>query len=250
MKAIIFAAGKGTRMGESSAHTPKPMRMLLDKTLMEHKLDILPEQFDEVIIVVGHLKEKIMDRFGNSYMRKAADGSESAERKPLKITYVIQDEPLGTAHALWCCKDALMRDGGGRFLVMMGDDIYDTESMLECASHDCSMLLRHMDSIKGMAKIVFDENGCITDILEKWQVDEPAFACAGMYSLTPEIFECEMFQLPNGEFGLPQTIMTLSKNKGICVNAVKAKQWHSISSPEDIRAVEAIISGEKTPEDA
>lgn len=238
-------------MGEASAHTPKPMQMLLGKTLMEHKLDILPDEFDEVIIVVGHLKEKIMDRFGDSYMRKAADGSESAERKPLRIIYVIQEEALGTAHALWCCKDLLISSGNrsdsganadsGRFLVMMGDDIYDAESMLECASYDCSMLLRHMDSIKGMAKIVFDENGCITDILEKWQIDEPAFACAGMYSLTPEIFECEMFRLPNGEFGLPQTIMTLSKTKGICVNAVKAKQWHSISSPEDIQATEAIL---------
>lgn len=245
MKAVIFAAGKGTRMGEASNHTPKPMQMLLGKTLMEHKLDILPDQFDEVIIVVGHLKEKIMDRFGSEYMRLG-------NASPIRITYVIQDEARGTADALWCCKDALMQDdvsadangaNVGRFLVMMGDDIYDQQSIIDCASYDCSMLLRQMDSIKGLAKIVFDENGCITDILEKWQTDEPGFVCAGMYSLTPAIFDCEMYKLPNGEFGLPQTIMTLSKTKGVCVQAVKAQNWLSISSLEDIKAAEEAING-------
>lgn len=241
MKAVIFAAGKGTRMGEASAHTPKPMQMLLGKTLMEHKLDILPDQFDEVIIVVGHLKEKIMDRFGSEYAIP-----ETGRR--IKVTYVIQDEAHGTAHALWCCRDALMNaqtgEGtGARFLVMMGDDIYDQQSIIDCASYDCSMLLRQMDSIKGLAKIIFDENGCITDILEKWQTDEPGFVCAGMYSLTPAIFDCEMYRLPNGEFGLPQTIMTLSKTQGVCVQAVKAQNWLSISSLEDIKAAEEAING-------
>ena len=50
--AVILAAGKGTRMGELSITTPKPMLKVLNKTLIEHKLDMMPDQIDEVIIVV------------------------------------------------------------------------------------------------------------------------------------------------------------------------------------------------------
>ena len=61
MKAVILAAGKGTRMGDLSLETPKPMLKVLGKTLLEHKLDSLPDVIDEVVITVGYLKDRIVD---------------------------------------------------------------------------------------------------------------------------------------------------------------------------------------------
>ena len=127
MKAVILAAGKGTRMGELSNETPKPMLKVLGKTLLEHKLDSLPSSMDEVILVVGHLKNKITDTLGENYQGR-------------KITYVVQDELLGTAHSVFLCKENLINEE--KFLVMMGDDIYSKEDMQECLDNTWSIGVR------------------------------------------------------------------------------------------------------------
>src|SRR3989344_7054333 len=107
MQAVILAAGRGVRMGEVSKVTPKPMLSVLGKNLIQHKIDILPKEIDEIVIVTRHLEEQIHGFFKDNY-----DGR--------KITYVTQEELNGTGGAVWQAKEKL----GDRFLVMMGDDIY------------------------------------------------------------------------------------------------------------------------------
>ena len=200
MKAIILAAGKGTRMGDLSLETPKPMLKVSGKTLLEHKLDQLPLSIDEVFIVVGYLRDKITEVIGEKYGR-------------LKITYVLQEELLGTAHSLFMCKDILKNEE--KFLVMMGDDIYSKEDMESCLEYDYSILIRETESLKNKAKVIFDESGTIKDIIEKYQNDESGFVCAGMYSITPKIFDYEMVSITGNEFGLPQTILSMKNDVDI-----------------------------------
>lgn len=223
-KAVIFAAGKGKRMGDLSDETPKPLLRVLGKSLLEHKLDSLPEEISEVLIVVGHLKEKIMNHLGESY-----DGK--------KITYVVQDELLGTAHCLFLCKEHLLKEE--KFLVMMGDDIYCKDDMEECLQYDFALLIREVDSVFGKGKVIFDDSGRIEDILEKFPDRVPGFVCAGMYSLTPKIFDYEMVSIDGGEFGLPQTI--LSAKKDIEIKAVQSRFWLQISAPEDLVIAETFL---------
>ncbi|MEI8337875.1 MAG: nucleotidyltransferase family protein [bacterium] len=225
MKAIILAAGKGTRMGNLSVETPKPMLKVLGKTLLEHKLDMLPASIDEVVIVVGHLKNQVTDFIGDEYNGR-------------KISYVVQEELRGTASALFLCKDLLQ--GEERFLVMMGDDIYSKEDMEECLKYQWSILMREVDSLRDRAKVVFDNDGHIQDILEKYQIDEKGFVCAGMYTMTPKIFDYKMVAIPGGEFGLPQTI--LSAKKDFKIKAVQAQFWLQISAPEDLKLAETFLS--------
>ncbi len=224
MKAVIFAAGKGKRMGELSEETPKPLLRVLQKSLLEHKLDSLPEQIKEVLIVVGHLKEKIINHLGESY-----DGR--------KITYIVQDELLGTAHCLFLCKEHLL--GEEKFLVMMGDDIYCKDDMVECLKYDFAILIREVDSVFGKGKVIFDHEGRIKDILEKYPEKTPGFVGTGMYVLTPKIFDYEMVAIPGGEFGLPQTI--LSAKKDIEIKAVQSRFWLQISAPEDLSIAETFL---------
>jgi len=221
MKAVILAAGKGTRMGKLSEETPKPMLKVLGKTLLEHKLDSLPESISEVLITVGYLKDKITSVIGDTYGR-------------LKITYVEQKELLGTAHALWQCKDHLVNEE--KFIVMMGDDIYSGDDMTECLEHTWSILIRETDSLKGKAKVVFDHSGHILEILEKYPEDEKGFICSGMYALTPEIFNEEMVAIPGGEYGLPQTILCAKDRRPIRV--VQSRFWLQITAPEDLTMAE------------
>lgn len=218
MKAVILAAGKGTRMRELSIDTPKPLLKVKGKTLLQHKIEMLPESVDEVVIVVGYLKDKIVAEIG-----------ENCEGR--KVTYVEQTELKGTAHSLFMAKD-ILKASGERFLVLMGDDLYSKRDMEECLRYDYSILVRDTDSLKDKAKVIFDEEGCITDIIEKYQVDEPGFVCSGMYSITPKIFDYEMVLLPNGEYGLPQTILAMKDE--VEIKAVEASFWIQITAPEDL----------------
>jgi NDP-sugar pyrophosphorylase family protein len=229
MFAVILAAGKGTRMGDLSKETPKPMLKVLGKTLLEHKLDMLPEQITDVVLVVGYLKDKIVEVLGDNYGGR-------------KITYVIQEELRGTADALFKCKDILKDEK--KFLVMMGDDIYCKEDMEDCLSYDLSILIREIPSIKGKAKIVFDDEGHIKDILEKYSEEEAGFVNTGMCVLTSKIFDYEMVGIPGGEVGLPQTLLSMKKDFNI--KAVQSRFWLQITAPEDLVMAETFLKIDKT----
>ncbi len=224
MKAVILAAGKGTRMGHLSHETPKPMLTVLGKTLLEHKLDLLPLKISEVVIVVGHLRNKIIDHLGESYKGK-------------KISYVVQEELKGTAHSLSLCKEHLQNEE--KFLVIMGDDIYSREDMEEALKYEWSIGVRETESLKGKAKVIFDNEGHILEIIEKYPSDEQGFICTGMYSLTPKIFDEKMVAIPNGEFGLPQTILS-AKGK-MKIKAVQCRFWLQITAPEDLVMAETFL---------
>ena len=221
MKAVILAAGKGTRMGKLGEETPKPLLKVLGRTLLEHKLDLMPESIDEVILVVGHLKEQIIGAIGGKY-------------RNLKITYVILDRLLGTADALFACKDLLLKEA--KFLVMNGDDIYSKKDMEEMARDGWAMLICKTDTLLGRGKVVFDENKNIANVIEKYAKDEAGFVCGGLYTLTPEIFKYEMIKIPGGEYGLPQTILSAKKNHEI--RAVEGSFWLQITRPEDLQIAE------------
>ena len=224
MFAVILAAGKGTRMGDLAKETPKPMLRVLGKTLLEHKLEMLPESITDVIIVVGYLKDKITEVIGNEFQGK-------------KIHYVLQEEPKGTADALFLCKDLLLNEE--KFLVLMGDDIYSKDDMEECLEYDCSILVRETDNVKGRAKVVFDDKGHIRDILEKYPQDEMGFVCTGLYTINPKIFNYPMVGIVGGEVGLPQTILSM---KNECkIKAVQSRFWLQITTPEDLVMAETYL---------
>src|SRR3989344_2665566 len=107
MQAVILAAGLGTRMGELTKRTPKPLLKIGDQNLLERNLENLPPEIKEVVLVIGYLGGQIRKHFGNKWRGRT-------------IRYVEQKEPKGTAHALFICQE-LLED---RFLVLMGDDLY------------------------------------------------------------------------------------------------------------------------------
>lgn len=94
MQAVILAAGLGKRMGTLTDSTPKVLLEVAGKTLLEHKLGILPMDIDEVILVVGHLGEMVRRHIGSQFNGRT-------------IRYVEQPAPLGTADALWRAKHML-----------------------------------------------------------------------------------------------------------------------------------------------
>ncbi len=229
MQAVILAAGRGKRMGDLTEGVPKPLLEVAGKTLLEHKLDMLPYDVDEVVLIVGYMGGTIQKKFGGEYSGK-------------HIYYVEQEKLDGTAGALWRAQ-SILRD---EFLVLNGDDLYAKDDAVRCiAIKGWTMLVKETDDVRS-GNVVIDDSGNVLDIQEGDIDGTRGLTNTGMFALDMRIFEYPMVPKAEGseEFGLPQTILSASKASGIPFSVVKATQWIQITSPEDIERAEALLKAE------
>ena len=177
MQAVILAAGRGTRMEELTGASPKPMLDVSGKPLLEYKFEALPEIIDEVIIIVGYLGGEIQRHFGSSFAGK-------------RIVYVEQKELNGTAGALWCSKDILRE----RFLVMMGDDIYDLKDIEACIAPGewWRLLVQQIPEMHRAGDVQLDAEANIDAILEGDLGSAPGLASTNLFQLDTRLFSCPM----------------------------------------------------------
>jgi bifunctional UDP-N-acetylglucosamine pyrophosphorylase/glucosamine-1-phosphate N-acetyltransferase len=226
MQAVILAAGRGSRMGKLTEASPKPMLEVTGKTLIEHKLDALPKEVDEIILVVGYMGSVVQQYFGGFYKDK-------------KIFYVEQENPAGgTAEAVWLCRE-LLHD---RFLVMNGDNIYGSEDIRACAdSPDWAVLVKENQRIR-TGRVLVNDGGCVTGIAENSEHDgEIGNANTGLYALDTRLFEYQPIPKAPGsaELGLPQTMMQAVGQ--VDIHAIPATFWIEIKNPEDLQKAEEIL---------
>jgi len=213
-------------MGELTRDLPKPLIKVGSKSLLEHKIDIFPSEVDEVIIVVGHLGNKIREHFGDSY-------------KGRKITFVEQGQALGTAHALFGVRDLIT----GQFIVMMGDDIYGPQSIQNVMGHSFAISITSSPGFAGIGKIKISEDGYLEDISFSTKDESGVIKVEiGLYSLMPEIFNFPMVKIPGKEeYGLPHTVLAQIKNGTIKLKTTEADYWMKINSPEDLITAARIL---------
>src|SRR3989344_3715497 len=225
MQAVILAAGVGKRLRPLTNDLPKPMVKVNGKPLLEYTLNILPKVVDEIILVVGYKKEKIIEYFGNSF-------------NGVPIKYIEQTVLLGTAHALDVARPEI-RDGD--FLLMYADDLYhqdDLEALVKLESP--VVLVKETSHQERFGVCLVDHDGYLTAILEK-RLDPPSnLANTGVYLLNKEIFDIPRVQLPNGEFNLAEQIGHWATKRKIRV--VKAKFWHPIGQPEDVEMADSLVT--------
>lgn len=155
LRAIVPAAGKGKRLQKISGDMPKAMFKVNNRPMLEIALENIGFVDDEEIyIVVGYGKEKIIEYFGD------------------KHNYTEQTEQLGTGHAVMTCKDAF--DGfDGSVLVTFGDmPLFRREEMEKmCRQHQenraaCTLMTAENPDLKLWARIVRDEEGKFSAIVE------------------------------------------------------------------------------------
>lgn len=227
MQAVILAAGKGTRMKELTQSVPKPMLKVNGKTLIEHKLDVLPPEVTEVILIIGYQGDVIREYFKEAFGGRA-------------IRYVEQEDLNGTAGALWLARPLLT----DRFIVMMGDDLYARADVEACfAAPEWSVLVEDTQTMASGGRMVMDENGNIVDIEEGDHTGKPGLMNTNMLALDPRLFDYPMVPKAQGsdEFGLPQTVLAASKASGIALAAVRSTFWIQVTAPEDLTKAEAAL---------
>jgi len=228
MQAVILCGGKGIRMGELTKENPKPLLYVGDKTILEHKLDNLPQEITEIILVIGYKKEKIIEKIGDTY-------------KNLPVKYIEDRTISGTAHALWQVKD-ILKD---RFIVMMGDDMYSKDAIRDCAQYDFSIVCKIAQREEAGSRIVIDAKGnlidFVTPIIYRRSHVDGGLIFTGLYSLTTDIFNYEPVKLElKDEWGLPQTILKVANDREIKI--VKTDFWLPVGSPEELARAENYLS--------
>lgn len=212
-------------MKHLTENTPKPMISVGKMNLIEWKIKALPPEIGEVIIVIGYLGEQIKKHFGSNFGGK-------------KIIYVEQKELNGTGGALFLAKNFLK----DKFLVMMGDDIYGEEDIVEMTKNGWSLLAKKAEQKTKGAKIIVNGDNTIKEIIEGAEVNVGDWNNAGMYFLGKEIFNYPLVPKAVGdkEFGLPQTIVLAAKDFPIRI--VPTKCWHQVTCPEDVPKVEKLLT--------
>ncbi len=223
MQAVILAAGKGIRLRPITYDIPKPMIRIAGKNLIEHNIRELPDEIDELIIVVGYLAPQIINHFGREFEGK-------------KIRYIKQKKLLGTGHALQLCKNIL----GERFLVMMGDDIYSRQDIKKCLEHERCMLAKEVRGKFVGGRIMLDSSGHIKDIVEGTHNKSKSLVNVNIFVLTNKFFNYNLVQIPDRkEYGLPQTIVKMARDWPVKIE--KASFWLQISDMAGLKRAEKIL---------
>ncbi|MDO8620370.1 MAG: sugar phosphate nucleotidyltransferase [bacterium] len=224
MQAVILAAGLGTRMRPLTNTVAKPLLKIGKRALLDYTFDALPDEVDEVIVVIGYLGEQIKSHLGESFRGR-------------NIKYVVQEKLEGTAKALFEAKPLLK----GKFLVLMADDIYVHEDIRKCLKHDYAILVMRSTEEGPGGKVKLDEKNQLVSVEEGKAHPAGTLISTNVFVLTPEIFTYEPVKLTDreGEWGLPQTVVELSKDYSVAV--VEATRWIKITTPEDLELAEKLL---------
>lgn len=225
-KAVIPAAGFGTRMLPATKAVPKEMLPILNKPCIQYIVEeAVYSGIEEILIITGRAKKAIEDHFDRSpelelHLEQSRKSSMLTEVKAISdlvdIHYVRQKTPLGLGHAILCAKSFI---GDEPFAVLLGDDIIQaekpvTKQLIEQYSNAGSVLLGvqrvPQDDVSKYGIIQLDSANpaagatCmpIRDVIEKPNATEAPsnLAVLGRYILPPCIFEI-LEKIPLGHGG-------------------------------------------------
>jgi bifunctional UDP-N-acetylglucosamine pyrophosphorylase/glucosamine-1-phosphate N-acetyltransferase len=227
MRAVILTAGEGTRMRPLTLTRPKTMLPVGGKPLLEYNVEALRDAgIKNITMIVGYQKEAVMEHF--------KDG----ENLGVNITYVIQEERLGTAHAIG--QVANLAGDNDAIIVTNGDIILENELITSLMdkyhqSHAQSILvLTEVEdpSAFGVVELVGD---CIQDIVEKPNPGEAPsnLINAGIYLFDPSIFQAieKTKKSERGEYEITDSLKIQIKEDKQVLGLVSQDKWIDVGRP-------------------
>jgi UTP--glucose-1-phosphate uridylyltransferase len=248
-KAIIPAAGLGTRFLPATKAQPKEMLPIVDKPTIQYIIEeAIASGIEEILIITGRNKKSIEDHFDKSielelqleqtgkdeYLKMVRDISNMAN-----IYFVRQKEPKGLGHAINCAKAFV---GNEPFAVMLGDDIVDSE--VPCLKQLMDCYSNYETSILGVQQVpatevykygiidgieIEDSVYKLKDVVEKPKVSEAPsnVAILGRYIITPRIFDILDNTKPGkgGEIQLTDALKTLMEEESMYAYNFKGRRY-------------------------
>lgn len=231
MKVIILLAGYGSRMRPHTWSRPKPLLKVAGNTVVGHLLDLMAEvTTEEVIFVVGYKGDQIEEWIRSHYPH-------------LKTHFVVQEQALGQAHAVWLCQEYLDE---GEVMVAFGDGIIEADyAGMPAADADAVFLVKEVEDPRRFGVVALDERGYITRFIEKPKVMDYRLAIAGIYwfrsgrqlgQALDKVIEEQRQTL--GEYFLADAFQVLLE-QGAKLRVAQAQDWADAGTPEAILTTNA-----------
>jgi NDP-sugar pyrophosphorylase family protein len=229
MKAVILAAGKGTRMGELTENLPKPMLDVEGKPVLEHIVEGLRDEarIKDFFIITGWCGNVIRDYFGDGKKWK------------VNIAYGEQVVQNGTGKAPELAKAWVGQD---KFLLTYGDILLrpptDYKLLVEGFREDGVIAVKKVkdeELAKGGA-VVLDKDGFMIDLVEKagaGQIPPNSYYNAGIYLLTPYIFThtAKLEKSPRNEYEFTDALKAIVKAGARLRGVTLRREWADVRDP-------------------
>ena len=238
-KAIIPAAGLGTRFLPATKAQPKEMLPIVDKPSLQYIIEeAVASGIEEILIITGRNKQSIEDHFDKSVeleLELEKSGKDELLREVRKISdmvnihYIRQKEPRGLGHAIYCAKSFI---GNEPFAVLLGDDIVDSE--VPCLQQMIKAYDEYKTTILGVQEVpdtdvdkygivkgmyIEDRIYKVRDLIEKPSIDEAPsnIAILGRYIISPRIFDILEHTAPGkgGEIQLTDALKELAQKEAM-----------------------------------
>lgn len=237
-KAIIPAAGLGTRFLPATKAMPKEMLPIVDKPTIQYIVEeAVASGIEDIIIVTGKGKRAIEDHFDNAFelehnlmeKGKLTLLNEVQKSSKVDIHYIRQKEAKGLGHAVWCARNFI---GDEPFAVLLGDDIVDSETpctkqlMMQYEQTGRSVIGVKpvpMDETQRYGIVEYSEKKGLLSLVDRF-IEKPApgttpsnLAIMGRYVLTPDIFKflSKQEKGAGGEIQLTDAIQKLNESEGV-----------------------------------
>lgn len=235
--AIVLAAGKGTRM---KSQLPKVLHPVCGKPMLKHILDkLIRLSVDEIVVVIGHRAEMVRNQIGNAFR------------------YALQEQQLGTAHAVMICREQLA-DKTGTTLVLNGDTpLVKEDTIKKLREHHretraaATVLTMVLDDPTGYGRVIRDVTEFVERIVEHKDAapEEKAIreVSTGIFCFDNQLLFAGLDHVKNdnaqGEYYLPDLIQILKAQKQR-ISAYRTndpQEGMGINDPVQLAAVESIL---------
>ncbi|ELY77557.1 glucose-1-phosphate thymidylyltransferase [Natrinema gari] len=239
MKGVLLSGGTGSRLRPITHTGPKQLVPVANKPVLEYAIEDLKEaDITEIGVILGNKgREEIQELLG--------DGSKYG----VDITYIVQGNPLGLAHAAGCARDFV---GDDDFVMYLGDNILksgvtDLVENFEAGDYRAGIALQEVDNPQAFGIADVDEEGNVTELIEK--PDEPPtnLALIGMYVFSPAVFNAIDDLEPSwrGELEITDAIQDLLEDDYEIDSHVVTGWWKDTGKPVDILEANRLVLEDK-----
>jgi glucose-1-phosphate thymidylyltransferase len=235
MKGVLLSGGTGSRLRPITHTGPKQLVPVANKPVLKYAIDDLKEAgITEIGVILGNKgRDEIQALLG--------DGSQHG----VEITYIIQGNPLGLAHAAGCAREFV---GNDDFVMYLGDNILKSGVTnlvedFESGEYGAGIALQEVDNPQAFGIADVDNEGSVAELIEKPDNPPTNLALIGMYVFSPAVFDAIDNLEPSwrGELEITDAIQRLLEDGYEIDSHVVTGWWKDTGKPKDILEANRLV---------
>jgi len=239
MKGVLLSGGTGSRLRPITHTGPKQLVPVANKPVIEYAIeDLKAADITEIGVVLGHKgRDEIQELLGNG------------SKYGVDITYIVQGNPLGLAHAVGCAREFV---GDSDFVVYLGDNmlrhgVLDLIESFQSGEYGAGIALQEVSNPEAFGVADVDEHGTVTGLVEKPDDPPSNLALIGMYVFSPVVFDVIERLEPSwrGELEITDAIQLLLDDGHAIDSHVVTGWWKDTGKPKDILEANRLVLEDK-----